>query len=111
MLEGMVQESGVEGERTRIEAAKMLGELPDCFDPLLSILVRDSASSAAREAIQSVGKLRKRRMVPDLLDLLANHELAPEAAKALGRFEQTIVGSLPAPLADSSVPTAARSRV
>ena len=62
ILEGMVQESGLEGERTRIEAAKMLGELPDCFDPLLSILVRDSALSAAREAIQAVGKLRKRRI-------------------------------------------------
>ena len=111
ILEGMVQESGLEGERTRIEAAKMLGELPDCFDPLLSTLVRDSALSVAREAIQSVGKLRKRRMVPDLLDLLANHELAPEAAKALGRFEDTIVGSLRDHLADSSVPTAARREI
>lgn len=111
ILEGMVHESGIEGERTRIEAAKMLGELPDCFDPLLANLIRDSRLSVVREAIRSIGKLRKRRMVPDLLDLLANHELAAEAAKALGQFEDTIVGSLQDHLADLSVPTSARREI
>ncbi|HXY50675.1 MAG TPA: Npt1/Npt2 family nucleotide transporter [Terriglobales bacterium] len=111
ILEGMVQEPGLEGQRTRMEAAKLLGELPDCFDPSLSILVHDSALPVARAAIRSVGKLRKRRMVPDLLDLLANHELAAEAAKALGQFGDAIVGSLRDHIADPSVPTAARREI
>jgi AAA family ATP:ADP antiporter len=111
IFEGMVREAGPEGQRTRLEAAKILGELPDCFDPLLSVLVRDSAMPVAREAIRSVGKLRKRRMVPDLLDLLANHELAAEAAHALGQFGDTIVGSLQDHIADPSVPTAARREI
>lgn len=111
ILEGMVREPGLEGERTRIEAAKVLGELPDCFDPLLSILVRDSSQSVAREAIRSIGRLRKRRMVPDLLDLLANQELAADAARALGQFGDAIVGSLRDHIADRSVPTPARREI
>lgn len=111
ILEGMVGEPGPEGLRTRMEAAKVLGELPDCFDPLLSTLVHDSALPVAREAIRSVGKLRKRRMVPDLLDLLANQGLAADAAKALGQFGEAIVGSLQDHIADPTVPTAARRKI
>jgi ATP:ADP antiporter, AAA family len=111
ILDGMVREAGPEGQRTRSEAAKVLGELPDCFDPLLSALLRDSALPVAKEAIRSVGKLRKRCMVPDLLDLLANHELAAEAAKALGQLGSTIVGSLQDHIAEPSVPIAARREI
>jgi ATP:ADP antiporter, AAA family len=111
ILEGMVAEPGLEGQRTRFEAAKVLGELPDCFDPLLSTLVHDSTLPVAREAIRSVGKLRKRRMVPDLLDLLANQELAADAAKALGQFGDAIVGSLQDHIADPTVPAVARREI
>jgi AAA family ATP:ADP antiporter len=111
ILEGMVEEPGEAGQRTRTEAAKMLGELPDYFDPLLSSLLRDSAIAVAREAIRSVGKLRKRRLVPDLLDILANPELASEAAKALGEFGDTIVGALRDHVADASVPAVARREI
>ena len=111
VLDVMVNEKGAEGERTRLEAAKMLGDLPDRFDPLLSTLVHDSAVPVSREAIRSAGKLRKRRMVPELLDLLANKDLASEAAQALGHLGDSIVGSLQDHLADSSIPAAARREV
>jgi len=52
ILEGMVQETDANGQRTRLEAAKLLGELPDCFDPLLSVLVRDPATPVAQAAIR-----------------------------------------------------------
>ena len=111
ILEVMVKEPGPEGERNRLEAAKVLGELPDSFDPLLSTLVHDSALPVAREAIRSAGKLRKRRMVLDLLDFLANSELAADAATALGQLGDTIVGSLHDYIADASMPIAARREI
>lgn len=98
-------------QRHRVEAARLLGELPDSFDPLLSNLLADPDLMVAKEAIQSVGKLRKRRLVPELLDRLANHELRGHAGKALGEFGDTIVGALRDHLGDSAVPIEGRREV
>jgi ATP:ADP antiporter, AAA family len=111
ILAAMASEPGVEGQRTRVEAARLLGELPDCFDPLLSKLLADPDVQVAREAIGSVGKLRKRRLVPELLDRLAHRELGTQASKALGGFGDTIVGALRDHLGDYSVPIEARREI
>ena len=111
MLTAMVCEPGAEGRQTRLEAARLLGELPDCFDPLLSTLLADPDAAVAREAIASVGKLRKRRLVPELLDRLAHRELGAEAAKSLGGFGDMIVGALRDHLSDCSIAIAARREI
>ena len=111
ILAGMVCEQGAECRRTRLEAARLLGLLPDSFDPLLSTLLADADIAVAREAIRSVGKLRKRRLVPDLLDRLSHRELGGEAAKALGEVGDTIVGALSDHLGDSSVAIEARREI
>src|SRR5436190_39852 len=111
ILAGMVNEQGTECQRTRVEAARVLGVLPDCFDPLLGTLLVDSDTAVAREAIRSVGKLRKRRLVPDLLDRLGHRELGSDAAKALGELGDTIVGALRDHLGDSSIAIAARREI
>ncbi len=111
ILAGMVCEQGAECQRTRLEAARLLGLLPDSFDPLLSTLLADADIEVAREAIRSVGKLRKRRLVPDLLDRLSHHELCGEAAKALGEVGDTIVGALRDHLSDCSVAIEARREI
>jgi AAA family ATP:ADP antiporter len=111
ILAAMASEPGAEGQRTRVEAACLLGELPDCFDPLLSKLLTDPDTAVARKAIGSVGKLRKRRLVPELLDRLAHRELGAEAAKALGGFGDTIVGALRDHLSDYSVAIEARREI
>jgi AAA family ATP:ADP antiporter len=111
ILAAMVSEQGAEGQRTRVEAARLLGLLPDSFDPLLSTLLADADTAVAREAIRSVGKLRKRRLVPDLLDRLSHRELGGEAAKALGEVGDTIVGALRDHLGDSSVAIEARREI
>ena len=111
ILDSMVHEGGEEGLRHRVEAARLLGELPDSFDPLLSSLLADSDTQVVCEAIRSVGLLHKRRLVPDLLDRLADHRLAPAAAQALGRFGDTIVGGLRDHLCDSAVPIQARREI
>src|SRR5262249_7683195 len=86
ILTAMVSEEGSEGQRTRIEAARVLGVLPDCFDPLLGTLLADADTGVAREAIRSVGKLRKRRLVPDLLDRLGHREIGTDASTALAEL-------------------------
>jgi len=111
ILGSMVDEVGEEGLRNRVEAARLLGELADCFDPLLSRLLADSDTHVVCEAIHSVGMLRKRRLVPELLDRLADHKLAPSAAQALGRFGDSIVGGLRDHLCDSAVPIEARREI
>ena len=111
ILAAMASEPGAEGQRTRVEAACLLGELPDCFDPLLSKLLADPDAAVVRKAIGSVGKLRKRRLVPELLDRLAHRELGAEAAKALGGFGDTIVGALRDHLSDYSVAIEARREI
>src|SRR5207247_2454930 len=80
-------------------------------DPLLSRLWADPDTAVVRKAIGSVGKLRKRRLVPELLDRLAHRELGAEAAKALGGFGDTIVGALRDHLSDYSVAIEARREI
>jgi AAA family ATP:ADP antiporter len=111
ILAAMVREPGTEGRRTRMEATRLLGELPDRFDPLLSELLIDADIAVVREAIVSAGKLRKRRLVPDLLDRLSHHELRGDAAKALEKFGDAIVGALRDHLGDSSVPIDGRREI
>ena len=94
-----------------MEAARLLGLLPDSFNPLLLTLLADADTAVAQEAIRSVGKLRQRRLVPGLLDRLENHELRAEAAKALGEFGDTIIGALRDHLGDSSVAIEARREI
>jgi hypothetical protein len=74
-------------------------------------LLADPDPLIVKEAIHSVGKLRKRRLVPDLMDRLAHHELRDEVAKALAQFGDTIIGAMRDHLGDSSVSIEARREI
>jgi AAA family ATP:ADP antiporter len=111
ILDSMVNEAGPAGLLHRVEAARLLGRLPDCFDPLLSTLLADSDTHVVCEAIHSVGTLRKRRLVPELLDRLADHRVAPAAVQALGKFGDSSVGGLRDHLCDSAIPIQARREI
>jgi ATP/ADP translocase len=104
ILIGMSSESGEEGQRTRLELAHVLGELPDSFDPLLATLLHDPAEPVVREAIRSVGALRKFSLASSLLELLANSEFSSDAAQALAKFGDQVVSLLASHLNDSSSP-------
>jgi ATP:ADP antiporter, AAA family len=101
ILTELSEQEGEEGARCRAEVARLLGELPDAFDPVLGTLLRDPASSVAREAIRSVGALRKLSLVPVLIELLQNQEVSNDAAQALARFGDTVVGFLGGYLSDA----------
>jgi len=107
ILMGMSQERGQEGERTRRELARLLGELPDAFDPLLATLLRDPASAVVREAIRSVGTLRKVALASMLLEFLGKAEFCSDAAQALAKLGDRVIALLGSELgnAASSVET------
>src|SRR6201993_3980018 len=86
ILNEMAGEAGEEGQRTRVEVARLLGELPDSFDPLLESLLGDAAVPVKCEAMPSVGTLGKLSLAPVLIGYLSDLELCDEAAQALAKF-------------------------
>jgi HEAT repeat protein len=102
ILNDMACQGGEECQRMRAEVARLLGELPDSFDPLLGTLLRDPANLVVREAIHSVGTLQKFSLAPNLVELLCNQELCSDAAQALAKFGDPIVRVLGEHLGDAS---------
>lgn len=111
ILEGMTGEEGADGERVRTEAARLLGGLPDEFDPLLARLLSDPAPCVVREAIRSAGMLSKCSVAPQLLELLGNPEYTALAAQAMSRCGNSSVEALRKDLSDPSVPLKRRIEI
>lgn len=111
MFDSMVKESGAEGKRTRLEAARLLRVLPDGFDDDLRMLLCDEDADVARAAIQAVGKLGKRRFAGRVLDRIADPQLTADAAEALSQMGSSILGTLRDHLADPGVPVEVRREI
>src|SRR5206468_6296423 len=104
ILDAMVREEGPQGQRTRLEAARLIGGLPDHFSVQLNHLLHDSDPQVVQHAIRAVGTLRKRRLAPVLIEHLGNPTLRDESVDALLAFEDSIAGTLQDYLTDGSVP-------
>ena len=111
ILNEMTGEKGEAGQKTRREAARLAGILPDSFGPLLSRLLSDPSSEVVREAIRSVGMLRKEDSAAQLLKLLPDRMFREEAVHALVTFGDSIVGLLGDRLGDRSVPREERREI
>ncbi len=109
ILAAMVAEPGAEGTRTRLEAARLIGSLPDAFEKELEALLRDPDTEVARHAIRAVGRLRKRRLLPALLDRLGNQDLNEEVVDAMVSLGDAVVGTLRDHLADDDFKAEARA--
>jgi AAA family ATP:ADP antiporter len=102
ILMGMSREGGEEGERTRLELAHLLGELPDVFDPLLATLLQDPAGPVVREAIRSVGALLKVSLASALFGFLGTTEFSNDAAQSLAKLGDRAIGLLGRELSNST---------
>jgi ATP:ADP antiporter, AAA family len=112
ILDSMIKAQGAEGTRSRLEAAQLLGEVPDCFDPLLSKLLSDTDTQVVCEAIRSVGMLRKRRLVHELLERLGHDRVVAAAVvQALAKFGDSITGALRDHLCDPASPIEVRREI
>ncbi len=101
MLSRMVDETGPDSHRTRLEAARLLSSLPDEFDREVRILIQDEDVDVARAAIAAAGRLRKRIYVGRIIERLAEPALVSAAVEALSQFGDRIVGTLRDMLVDA----------
>jgi AAA family ATP:ADP antiporter len=111
LLSKMVEEKGAEGRRARLEAARLLSILPDAFDRELRELVDDEDVDVAKAAIAAVGTLRKRSLIGDLIDRLAEPALNPAVIAALSSFGDRVVGTLRDYLTDESMRAEVRREI
>lgn len=111
LLDGMAREGGEAGRRTRVEAARLLAWLPDAFEPQLRRLLHDPEPDVARHAVIAVGELRKRLLVPEVLERLRDPLVVPDAVDALVEFGDAVVGTLRDYLADPAVPREIRREI
>jgi ATP:ADP antiporter, AAA family len=103
LLSKMIEEPGATGRRARLEAARLMAHLPDAFDRELRALVDDEDVEVAQTAIAAVGALKKRALIGDLIDRLAEPALNGAATEALAAFGDRIVGTLRDYLTDAEM--------
>ena len=101
MLQRMVGETGDAGLRSRAEAARVIGLVPDVFDCELRKLLEDDAPEVAKEAVRAAGLLAKRQLAHRLVDRIAEPWLTDEVVEALGRMGDRVVGTLREVLSDT----------
>jgi AAA family ATP:ADP antiporter len=107
----MVNEAGTEGQPARLEAARLIGALPDEFGDELRRLIEDPDVEVARHALRAAGKLRKRTLLSAVLARLGNPALSADASEALGRMGDQIVGTLRDALFDPEVEVEMRREI
>ena len=111
LLAKMVEESGEEGRRTRLEASRLLAVLPDLFERELRALIEDADIEVARTAIAAVGTLKKRSLIGALVERIADPGLNEAAIDALAKFGDRIVGTLRDYLVDPEIKAEVRREI
>jgi AAA family ATP:ADP antiporter len=97
LLDRMLQD---DDPRTRVEAARLLELLPDHFEEQLRSVLVNGDVEQVRHGLHAVGTLRKRKLAGRVIDRLGDGELSGDAAEALARFGDRIVGTLRDALVD-----------
>ena len=111
LISKMIEEAGDPGRRARLEAARLMSILPDAFDRELRALVDDADAEVATAAIAAVGVHKKRALIGDLIDRLAEPALNESIVKALSEFGDRVVGTLRDYLMDETMPAEVRREI
>ena len=111
ILDGMVREEGMQGRRTRLEAARLIANLPSRFEPQLGQLLQDTDKEVVRYAMRAAAAHHRRRWAPLLVERLSDPELHYDAVEALLGFGEAIAGTLRDYLGDESVPIEIRREI
>jgi hypothetical protein len=108
LLDLALQGEGADGHKARLEVARVIGSLPDCFDDQLNRLLRDLAPEVVRLAIRAVASVGKETAVPLVMARLTDPELSAEAVEALAALGERAIPALREALGDDRTPAALR---
>ena len=111
MLDAMVDEVGAARRRTRLEAARLIGVLPQQFGPQLSRLLGDEDPEVVRAALRAVGRLGALQSVDLVLDRLGDARFTSHASAVLVGWGDRIVDTLGSRLAASRTPVDIRRQI
>jgi AAA family ATP:ADP antiporter len=95
-IDKVTKEKGTGAEVSKMEAAKAMGMM-DPKSPLtqnLKKLLRDKSPEVVRYAAESAGRLKKKELVPLLIDHLSRSATQEAARQALIAYGGTIIGTL-----------------
>jgi ATP:ADP antiporter, AAA family len=111
IVAAMVNDTGASGRRTRLEAAQLIGTVPDVFDAELRRLLDDDDPEVAAAAIRAVGKLKKRSLLSRVVKRLAQPELNEAAVSVFAAMGDTVAGTLRDYLVDPATPLEIRREI
>ena len=108
ILTAMTNAPGREGSRERAEAARLIALVPAAFEEMLPALLADSDLDVVRQAIQTVRTMVRddpdEALIDALIGALGRPEISDDAAEALARFGNVIVGELARRIDDDRAP-------
>jgi ATP:ADP antiporter, AAA family len=111
LLDAMSEEPGPEGRRARLEAARLIGALPDALGAPLGRLIRDPDVDVARTALQTAGRFGRVELLDVVLERLRDPQLSTNAGEALVAMGDAVVRPLHDRLFDPAVPTETRRAI
>lgn len=111
LLDVALSGEGPDGHQARLEAARVIGSLPDCFDDQLHRLLNDLAPEVVRLAIRAAAQVGKPASVPLVIVRLADPDLSADATDALAALGDRAVPALRQALGDEHTPAALRHAI
>jgi HEAT repeat protein len=111
LLDAALSHEGTDGVEARLEVARLIGSLPDCFDDQLDRLLTDLEPDVARLAIRAAASLGKARSARLVVTRLTAPELSADASDALSTLGDGAVPALQEALADQGTPTQLRHTI
>jgi CheY-like chemotaxis protein len=113
LLDTMLAQSGPDAEKSRAEAARLLGVIsgPPELHARIGLLLSDSSAEVVDQALLSTGKIRDVRFLPLIIERLGQHRHTTTARAALVLYGEGAVGVLGDRLSDRGVPMAVRRQI
>jgi AAA family ATP:ADP antiporter len=111
LLDAMVSEVGDAHRRTRVEAARLLGVLPNHFSPQLSRLLGDQDPGVVRAALRALDRLGTPQSVEIVLDRLGDARFTAQASAVLVGWGDSMVDTLRDRLTANRTPSEMRRQI